>query len=110
MIQPQEIKKLMKDEAFKALLEKRLDELYDEFYKEKFSQVYHITYIEKGDVDFAEKLAEETADEYAAYWLKRIEDNVKKEVAAAYLGIELLEEDDWEDMPSGLPPRRTGWD
>ena len=110
MIGPKEIEKLMEEEAFKVLLDKRWNELYDEFYKEKFSQVYHISYIEKGDVDYAEKMAEETADEYAQYWLRRIMDDLKKETAAAYLGIELPEEDDWEDEFTGLPPRKIGWD
>ena len=72
-------KQWQKDPKYQQLLEKRCDELWDKFYQDKFSQVYYMTYVETGDGEKAEKMAEETAEEYSDYILSRIMEEVEEE-------------------------------
>ena len=81
------------DPRFQELLEKRCQELYDKFYRDKFSQVYYITYVETADLDKAEKLAEETAEEYGDYEVELIMDEIREEI------IDILEGREPEERP-----------
>ncbi|MBQ3389466.1 MAG: hypothetical protein IJG57_00105 [Firmicutes bacterium] len=70
-----------RDESFWKLVEEWKEEAYQRMYKEKFTQVYWITYqINGGDEDKAIEEAEEEAFDYAEYMMKVIEDEIIEDV------------------------------
>lgn len=77
---------IVKDEKFYELVEAKLDEEYDRYYKEKFTEAYSITYCTCGDGDEAERVADEEAASYAEHMMDVIRDEVEEDIE------EMLEE------------------